>query len=54
MTVRVVKNPVTDPRWSELLERHPAASVFHSGEMPIPELKQWLIDQGVEIRPPTS
>jgi len=22
--------PITDPRWSELLERHPRASVFHS------------------------
>jgi CelD/BcsL family acetyltransferase involved in cellulose biosynthesis len=30
MTVRIVENPADDPNWSELLERHPAASVFHS------------------------
>jgi cyclase len=29
-----------------------AASVFHSGELPIPELKAWLIEAGVAIRPP--
>lgn len=29
-----------------------AASVFHSGELPIPQLKSWLIDAGVHIRPP--
>jgi len=28
-----------------------AASVFHSGDIPIPELKKYLIQQGVEIRP---
>jgi CelD/BcsL family acetyltransferase involved in cellulose biosynthesis len=28
--VRIVKDPVGDPRWSALVERHPAASVFHS------------------------
>ena len=31
-----------------------AASVFHSAELPIPELKIWLIDAGVEIRPPAA
>ena len=30
MPVRIVEDPVGDPRWSELLDRHPAASVFHS------------------------
>lgn len=30
MAVRIVEDPVGDPRWSELLDRHPAASVFHS------------------------
>lgn len=29
-----------------------AASVFHSGELPIPKLKAWLIGTGVSIRPP--
>ena len=29
-----------------------AASVFHSGEMPIPELKSFLIAAGIAIRPP--
>ena len=29
-----------------------AASVFHSAELPIPELKKYLIDAGVSIRPP--
>jgi cyclase len=29
-----------------------AASVFHSAELPIPALKTYLIDAGVEIRPP--
>jgi cyclase len=28
-----------------------AASVFHSGEIPIPDLKRYLADQGVPIRP---
>jgi len=28
-----------------------AASVFHSAELPIPDLKSYLIDAGVEIRP---
>jgi len=27
-----------------------AASVFHSGELPIPELKRYLVDHGVEMR----
>ena len=27
-----------------------AASVFHSGELPIPELKQYLVANGVEMR----
>jgi cyclase len=31
-----------------------AASVFHSGELPIPELKRWLIEAGVAIRPPAD
>ncbi len=30
MPVRIVEDPVGDPRWSELLDRHPAASIFHS------------------------
>src|SRR4030081_3521338 len=30
MPVRIIENPVGDRHWSELLERHPAASVFHS------------------------
>jgi CelD/BcsL family acetyltransferase involved in cellulose biosynthesis len=30
MTVRMVENAAEDPNWSELLDRHPAASVFHS------------------------
>ena len=30
MTVRIVEDPVEDPSWSGLLDRHPAASVFHS------------------------
>lgn len=29
-----------------------AASVFHSAELPIPELKAYLIEAGVAIRPP--
>jgi cyclase len=29
-----------------------AASVFHSGELPIPALKAFLIAAGVPIRPP--
>ena len=29
-----------------------AASVFHSAELPIPELKTYLIEAGVAIRPP--
>ena len=28
--MRIVENPAEDPNWSGLLERHPAASVFHS------------------------
>ena len=31
-----------------------AASVFHSGEMPIPELKAFLIAAGIAIRPPAQ
>ena len=27
-----------------------AASVFHSGELPIPELKEYLVDHGVDMR----
>lgn len=27
-----------------------AASVFHSGELPIPELKNYLVDAGVDVR----
>lgn len=30
MPVQIIEDPVGDPRWSELLDRHPAASVFHS------------------------
>jgi CelD/BcsL family acetyltransferase involved in cellulose biosynthesis len=30
MTVRIVEDPVGDPQWMTLLDRHPAASVFHS------------------------
>ncbi len=29
-----------------------AASVFHSGAIAIPELKRWLLGQGIAIRPP--
>ncbi len=29
-----------------------AASVFHSAAIPIPDLKAWLIEAGVRIRPP--
>ena len=28
-----------------------AASIFHYGEIPIPELKSYLIEKGIEIRP---
>lgn len=31
MTVHQI-NPITDARWSEFVERHPAASVFHTSE----------------------
>jgi cyclase len=31
-----------------------AASVFHSGELPIPKLKAYLIEAGVAIRPPVA
>ncbi|HEU4618331.1 MAG TPA: imidazole glycerol phosphate synthase subunit HisF [Gammaproteobacteria bacterium] len=31
-----------------------AASVFHSAEIAIPDLKRYLIDAGVAIRPPTG
>ena len=27
-----------------------AASVFHFGEIPIPELKQWLYNEGITVR----
>ncbi len=30
MAVEIVEDPIGDPRWSELLDRHPAASIFHS------------------------
>jgi CelD/BcsL family acetyltransferase involved in cellulose biosynthesis len=30
MTARIVADPVEDPSWSELLDSHPAASIFHS------------------------
>ena len=30
MPVRIVHDPVENPRWAELLEGHPAASIFHS------------------------
>src|SRR5262245_27057920 len=30
MPVRIVDNPVESRGWSELLDRHPSASVFHS------------------------
>ena len=28
--MRIIENPIEDPSWSELLARHPNASVFHS------------------------
>ena len=30
MPAQIVEDPVGDPRWSDLLDRHPVASVFHS------------------------
>src|SRR5215831_14448325 len=30
MPVRIVENPADDPSWSNLLDRHPDASIFHS------------------------
>ncbi|MGH9220750.1 MAG: hypothetical protein ACRD1W_15700, partial [Vicinamibacterales bacterium] len=30
MPARIVHDPIEDPRWSELLEHHSAASIFHS------------------------
>jgi len=30
MAVRIVHDPIENPRWSDLLERHPAASIFHT------------------------
>lgn len=30
MAVQIVEDPIGDPRWMKLLDRHPAASVFHS------------------------
>ena len=30
MAARIVPDPIDNPRWGELLERHPAASIFHS------------------------
>jgi CelD/BcsL family acetyltransferase involved in cellulose biosynthesis len=30
MALRIVADPAEDPQWSSLLDRHPAASVFHS------------------------
>ena len=31
-----------------------AASVFHSGAVPIPDLKRFLAAAGVEVRPPVG
>jgi cyclase len=31
-----------------------AASVFHFGEIPIPELKEYLQSEGINVRPPSS
>jgi cyclase len=31
-----------------------AASVFHSAELPIPELKRYLIESKIVIRPPDT
>ena len=28
--MRIVEDPIADPSWSGLLDRHPAASIFHS------------------------
>ena len=30
-----------------------AASVFHFGEIPIPELKEYLQSEGINVRPPS-
>src|SRR5688500_16639526 len=30
MPARIVHDVIDSPRWAELLERHPAASIFHS------------------------
>ena len=30
MPVRIVRDPIDNPRWAELLDRHPAASIFHT------------------------
>jgi CelD/BcsL family acetyltransferase involved in cellulose biosynthesis len=30
MSVRIIERPIDDPRWSELVERHPGAGIFHS------------------------
>ena len=30
MPVRIVHDPIENPRWAELLDRHPAASIFHT------------------------
>ncbi len=30
MAVRIVHDPIENPRWAELLDRHPSASIFHS------------------------
>src|SRR5688572_19879149 len=30
MAARIVPDPIENPRWGELLDRHPAASIFHS------------------------
>lgn len=30
MAVRIIEDPTADPQWMTLLDRHPAASVFHS------------------------
>ena len=30
MAARIVHDPIEDPRWAALLDRHPAASIFHT------------------------
>ena len=54
------RSPLTSEEWAtagESLGLTPqeqaalAATVFHSGQIPIPDLKQSLADAGVEVRP---